>query len=490
MSRFYEFLTTVGARSRSGVTLLEVLMAMGVMVVGLMGLASLIPLGRLELAEGNRLDNTSTLGRAAFRDITVHGYLRPEMWVDPTTGQNISATNGFKTGTRLSPPVAPIVIDPLMCAPIDFGETINQAGPASVNDDEAAHRRNVSVFPYSLGLPNAGGSSLESQASTPKIARVSLRSFPTNVNQRSATSLAYTMRYDVASRLFRSNDDLNFAIPTAKDKNPTSLFVPTEMSSTTFTAQDNTINSAGSLVVTKTIGRAGFREYKGDYSWFMIAEPSLAECWCDASQAWKIPALGGPTASPFVMRQFRVWVVVCNKRDLRSTAKLDLGVDPAVGERMAWVDFLDRFTARIRVSLSGSLSNENVAQRMLDLKTNSWIAVIGRFPNNLFRPDYPSDHQYEIEWYRIVNVADQVQRDPSDSSMWYREATVAGREFDDPTLSTSGVAYEDIDQTFQYSDMTGLANPKTGWGVIISGARGVYEKTIYIDRPSLYSPDY
>ena len=58
---------------RFGVTLLEVIVSMGIMVVGLMGMASLIPLGRLELAEGDRLDNSSTLGRGAFRELTVRG---------------------------------------------------------------------------------------------------------------------------------------------------------------------------------------------------------------------------------------------------------------------------------------------------------------------------------------------------------------------------------------------------------------------------------
>ncbi len=71
---------------RSAVTLLEVLVSMGVMSVGLLGVAALIPLGRMELAEANKMDNAATIGRWAFRDLMVQGYLQPEMWVDPLSG--------------------------------------------------------------------------------------------------------------------------------------------------------------------------------------------------------------------------------------------------------------------------------------------------------------------------------------------------------------------------------------------------------------------
>jgi hypothetical protein len=170
---------------------------------------------------------------------------------------------------------------------------------------------------------------------------------------------------------------------------------------------------------------------------------------------------------------------------------MSLANDPVVGERMVWVDFVDRFTARIRCSLQGAFNNENTAQRMLDIKSNSWFAVIGRFDNAMLPAQGGSQagKQYAMEWYRVLNAADRVQRDSSDPTMWYREATLAGREFDDPTVSSTGVAYDDIDTSFSYADMQGTPNPRSGWGVIITGVRGVYEKTIYVDRPSMYAPD-
>jgi hypothetical protein len=76
---------------RSGISLLEVLFAMGVMSVGILSVVLLIPVGVYELAEAQKLDSGSTLGRAAFRDLEVRGYLRPETWVDTQWGMLIDA---------------------------------------------------------------------------------------------------------------------------------------------------------------------------------------------------------------------------------------------------------------------------------------------------------------------------------------------------------------------------------------------------------------
>src|ERR1041385_9577308 len=86
-----------------GVTLLEVLISIGIMAVGLMGRMSLIPLGRMELAEADRFDNCSSVGRAAFRDLTVHGYLRPEMWVDPVSGKSVVPQGTYQDEYSTSP---------------------------------------------------------------------------------------------------------------------------------------------------------------------------------------------------------------------------------------------------------------------------------------------------------------------------------------------------------------------------------------------------
>ena len=69
---------------RRGISLLEVLISMGVLAVGIMGVAALIPAGRFEILQGAKADHAGMIGRAAFREIKVRGYLNPDNWVDST----------------------------------------------------------------------------------------------------------------------------------------------------------------------------------------------------------------------------------------------------------------------------------------------------------------------------------------------------------------------------------------------------------------------
>lgn len=59
---------------------MEVLISMFILAIGLMGVAALIPAGRHEIVEGMKLENAAMVGRSAFRDLQVRGYLNPRNW--------------------------------------------------------------------------------------------------------------------------------------------------------------------------------------------------------------------------------------------------------------------------------------------------------------------------------------------------------------------------------------------------------------------------
>ena len=473
----------LNSRRRWGVTLLEVLVSMGVMSVGLLGVAALIPLGRMELTEATKLDNAATICRWAFRDLTVHGYLQPEVWVDPVSGeQAIRPVGGMPDPYSLvptakarlvnvngldAPPFAPIVIDPLMLAPRFFG---NHTNTTSVDSREATQRQICRAFPYSVNLNGAAAGMPEQRGDAPKIARVSIRTYPADTFGPDPRQ--FIMRNDVASRFFKSNDDLIVQVPKDKSRRPVQVFTTSPSSNINVQPNDGFSQELRQ-------DQVAFRKFRGDMSWFVVAEPSLAECYNPSQE--NAPAAAGPVGSVASCRSYRVWVVVCHQRDLSYVGDQSLADPKGIGERMVYVDFIDRNTARLRC---GGLANEGAAMNALNVQSNQWFAVIGRYPEPVLGRD-----RLIMEWYRITGVSDRPTM--VKDNMWYREVTIVGREFAGLGFSfrdEDGTTYPDMSLTL--SGKVSEVQPMTGIGVIVQGARGVYEKSIYVDRPSLWSIRY
>ena len=63
---------TRAATSRRGVSLIEVLMSIFILSVGLMGMASLIPVGGYQVGEAIKSDRAAAVGRAAVGSTWTH----------------------------------------------------------------------------------------------------------------------------------------------------------------------------------------------------------------------------------------------------------------------------------------------------------------------------------------------------------------------------------------------------------------------------------
>lgn len=63
-------------RNRSGITLMEVLISAFVLSVGLLGLASLLPVARYLMVDTSKYDRSNTLGRAALNDFENRNYIQ------------------------------------------------------------------------------------------------------------------------------------------------------------------------------------------------------------------------------------------------------------------------------------------------------------------------------------------------------------------------------------------------------------------------------
>ncbi len=65
---------------RRGLSLLEVLVSIGILTLGLLGVAMLIPIGKFAMTEVEKADRTGTCGRAALREIKIRRMINPKNW--------------------------------------------------------------------------------------------------------------------------------------------------------------------------------------------------------------------------------------------------------------------------------------------------------------------------------------------------------------------------------------------------------------------------
>jgi hypothetical protein len=162
--------------SRSGVSLMEILISIGILSIGLLGIATLIPLGKMSMRETEKSDRTGACGRAALREVEVRRMLDRATWF-----------GDYGTGV--------FVIDPLYYA----ANTI-AALPARLATDPPL-------------APNLGGAI--ATPLLPPVPRITLTSLMLRTTDPPATT---QMKQALAGQLVGWQDELLFALP--KEMNP------------------------------------------------------------------------------------------------------------------------------------------------------------------------------------------------------------------------------------------------------------------------------
>lgn len=507
------------AAARRGVTLLEVLAAMFVLTIGLLGMAALLPVGRFEVAEAQKLDRGAALGRAAFRDLQVRGFLRPEMWLNPvpgTSGTNLErfvvqplGPGGLAQGTNqpwnnlytpantVRPPAAPIVLDPMGVFPANLpGQQVRGIGVADGQEPSAAHLNAIRTFPY--GLLTFGAAAGTPEARAPKIARVTLREAP---------GLPSLMRRDLAERYFVSHDDAVFFIPERSGEKPIRVYqeitIGQAANNPTFRFPSFNVNRG----VTRTQDLVvGVPAIQGDYSWFVTFSPNLTEM----ISLDELQENGGPgglapavpsseqraafmTPDPAAfraqsgrgrtLRQFDASVVVVYKRPFEDLSAIS-ATDTRRSERMAWFDFTGGNGGRLRLSQIKGLGD---AEANLAVRPNEWICLIGSYNHPSIRDSGGLLPVWVLMWHRVISVADKVEElGNAGSGEYARNVTLVGPLIDQrriAAVSPSGAA-----ATADMIDADG--DPRTGFSafaVVIPGIVGVYQKTVSLDGASSYA---
>src|SRR5215213_2097491 len=67
-------------RPRRGLSLTEVLIAMGILTLGLLGVASVFPVGSFYMQKADNYDISSSLAQEAMNELETRGWLDPWAW--------------------------------------------------------------------------------------------------------------------------------------------------------------------------------------------------------------------------------------------------------------------------------------------------------------------------------------------------------------------------------------------------------------------------
>ncbi len=508
--------------SRSGISLLEVLIAMFILSVGLLGLAALLPVGQSDIVAAGKSDRSSAAGRLAMRDVRARGITCVDNWMnhvdDPTfAGNDDPFPSQYRDSNGQYVPGAPQQIwydldynaDPAQCpqlpTPLDLGNsvcvdplfitrnllTLQQAGTPALPATWPGR-----AFPYFLTDP--GDADVSTFAllplPPPRMTRVNLRAWRwTNAQFAPAVP---SMTYPLAERIFMIQDDRLFDQPT-----------------------DATIRSQPIFGLGKRL------ESAGDYSWM----------------ATIVPLPGSDTLltalNPiYSRRRCEVSVAVFYKRDLILPSTLPpgtwraadrVGAPPA--ERVVLADMLSGGIGwgggdvRLRLPTTTASATTPVERSdMPRVRPNTWILLAGwtiegssgspppigasityasaclsqqvanalsfpapgfygaSFPNQppLNPPlTAPVSRRAVFQWYRVVTANTPTLFTAGGSSEWQVDVTLVGPDWN-PVVSIGNPPTPAI----QYVDVDGVAgSPPTSYAVLLENCIGVYTRTLEVN---------
>ena len=384
---------------RRGVTLLEVLISIGVVAVGLLGVAALIPIGAFAVNETAKADRSAALGRAAQHEVRVRRMLerlRPDgtapQWVLARYRVPMSNTHQFRRQYLIG---QPFVIDPMFAT-------------------EAMCDTNTNGYYECFPFKDLSFFTLNEQ----RLARLQLNIFE--------GILTDPQQLAVLNRIFRWQDDLIFDL----DEDDPDL---RPRQSCLWSDQSVAPYPDASATVTALHAKAA-----DHYSWMLTAVPDPSELLNNPtlSHAEQLDAL-----TNLRQKTYEVSIVTFYKRDFTC----DTAAEPP-SERFVEIQFIGTGIGGgdARLMVLTSEKTQEQAQEYLKVKENEWIMVTGlvREPRldpiaDEYLPLNDQLHRRIAKWYRVVRVDDEVDPTPytdlnqtPNRDYWQRQITLAGPDWD------------------------------------------------------------
>jgi len=297
-----------------GISLIEILVSIFVLLFGLMGVAAIFPVGNHYVVEGEKFDLGSGLARNAFEELKARGMLRPEVWLYAdhpdanTLGTNLLNPTGFFL--KPLPGIGPghiFVLDPLAAAQFSERE----------------------FFPWNANAIPAGGNPWNpSPSAAPNlpgtqwpVRRITLPQTPT-----------MPLSTAVAETIFRLRDDLVVEQPEQDDRPSIQRW-----------------NVNGTALLS--------RQYQGNYSWLATVVPTSGEA---------LVNLQPEAPNRDSQARYDVSVVVFRKREETPSA---------TSERLIEAEMIN--DGELAIYSTTPTANADVDDAVDDIRPGNWIAVMG-----------------------------------------------------------------------------------------------------------------
>ncbi len=382
---------------------------MGILVVGLLGVASLFPVGGHYMQQGDIADRAGAIAQAALDDAIVRGYLNPENWfmldidlvknmgsIQPVNvskalrggiaNSNSPAANGLGSLYLNGFYGAAYVIDPLgMAAVLEEPPPPNNAlSPQNLIWQGQSESCRARRFPSTdVGIPfNVNAQTTASwwpwdlSSAQPGFVTWPVRRVSTAIDWNRFNNTSFRTQLPAAEKFFSTSDDLALIMPENGDD-------PTR-------GRWQTWNNGGAP-------QAAARQSRGDYSWLISVSPGSSE------------ARDALATQPDAY-QYDVSAVVFYKRVLGRGYAGALEAERLVQAKVVSTStaggelLLERFYpsgATAPTGLPTGAADEPNQTPFEDLRAGEYILLTGPHPLSTARRP-----MLFLQWYRVLTIED------------------------------------------------------------------------------------
>ena len=405
---------------RAGLSLLEVLIAIFVVLIGMLGVAAIIPAGRMELVEAAKADRSSACGAGSIQFLQTGayygGYFDPRSWCVYNGSWSMLTPQYLATDGSVYGPVRMVVglrrpdhcqrASPSHCLPrrsrpslsIRCGMTSRRRSRHRISRDWARLCSRQAVAP---AIRHRGHRSVR----FPRRLAFRLRPSSSPIHAQRVHSQCGNIRPD--RTLFVCQDDLTIPVPKDKSERPRQLM--SDSSSPPKNVAVPVHPADGSAPTTPFL----VRQVQGDYTWMFTVVPLAVR----PDFAYNNTAYLNVGAGEV----YSVSVAVFYKRNFNA----DSATSPDTGEPVGTATFASSPSlGGGDVTLQIAAGPPPAPAGWLDVKQNEWIRLGG----------YNASGAYILRWYRIVALGE--------ISGLTRPATLAGPDWD--LTNSHGAAIADV----------------------------------------------